>query len=117
MTRAWVASLKKLVRRSWDMAAYLTAVGAVLVSIGAALLLGLPKDYLPTLVVPSSILIMGGLAFVVIGGVKVLVEENQRRKEAMVSLAVVTAIANKLGADVDGAIETVERKLKKWKMK
>lgn len=110
------ASLKKLIRRLWEMAAYLTAIGAVLISAGAVLFLELPIRYSPTWDWIAPVLTLTGLFFVVFGGVKVIAEDKERRRTLIILVSVLFSIAEKIGADTDKAIDDMRRQIDKWKL-
>lgn len=106
-----LALLKKLVRRLWEMGAFLTAIGAALIPLGVILILEAPSESSPIVGQVGLGVILLGVVLILFGCVKIIAEGKQRRREGMVLLGVLTGIADKLGVNIDEVLKTVRRKI------
>ena len=93
------------------MAAYWTAIGAMLIPLAVVLVVEIPNAFSFSSVWSwiALGLIAFGVASILIGWSKTLAEERQRRREGKTFLLVLASIAQKLGVDIDDLVEKTER--------
>lgn len=87
------------------MSSWWTAIGAMLVPLGVILVLEAPSEYWDWV---ALCLIIGGFISFIFGWKKALADEKQKRKEGIVFLYILTSIAEKLGVNVDDAVNKLK---------
>jgi uncharacterized membrane protein YhaH (DUF805 family) len=87
-------------------ASYWTGIGVMLIPIGVVIMVEFPN-----LNQLAFWLVIGGLISLVAGWAYTIKEERQRRREGISHLYVLASIAEKLGVNMDEAIEKLKEKL------
>jgi fatty acid desaturase len=99
-----VRSFGKLLMKS----TFWPAIGAMAIPLAVVLLLAIPDSFSSFWGWVALGLILFGVISVIIGWVQTVSEEKQRRREGIVSLYVLTSIAQKLGVDVEEAVKKIK---------
>lgn len=96
-----------IVGRIKKMATYWTAIGAMAIPLAVIILIEAPNGFSSFWSWIALCLIVLGIISILVGWKNTLAEEKQRRREGIVSLYVLASIAEKLGVNIDEAIEKV----------
>lgn len=88
--------------------AFWTVIGAMAIPLAVVLLLAVPNGFSSFWSWIALGLILFGVISILVGWAQTIAEEKQRRREGIVSLYVLTSIAEKLGVNIEEAIKKIK---------
>ena len=101
-------TLLRIIGRVKKIVTWWTTIGAMAIPLAIVLLLEAPNGFSSFWSWIALALMMFGAASIIFGWKNTLAEEKQRRREGIVSLYVLSSIAEKLGVDVDKAVKKLK---------